>query len=394
MKRIMVITPRFPYPVIGGDRLRIYHICRELSQHFIVDLYSLCESVDEMKMPPQNDGVFENVYKIHLPKKQSYINSFGGLFSSKPIQVAYYRSNELRRLITENSARYDLCIGHLVRVAEYLDYAPKQCIIEMTDAISMNYARIKGVGRLLDFRSWLFRIEANRLLKYERSIRNRASAVSLISEVDANYLFGNPLPRNVIICNNGVDLEGFKYSREYRRTKTIAFVGNLSSLQNLDACLYFIDEILPALRRHDSEIKLRVVGRMSDNVHERLLCFEGVEIAANVSSVSDALADVAVGIAPMRLGAGVQNKVLEYFALGIPAVVSELAHEGLSAIPGKDLLVCTVPAQYIQSILELLNDNDRAESLARSGRAYVENRHSWSQSLAPLITATKAILHA
>lgn len=394
MKRIMVITPRFPYPVIGGDRLRIYHICRELSQYFRVDLYSLCESIEEMKMPPPSDGVFENIYRIYLSKKQSYINSFRGLFSSKPIQVAYYRSNGFRELIMENAARYDLCIGHLVRVAEYVDCAPKQRIVEMTDAISMNYARIKGVGRLLDFRTWLFRIEANRLIKYERSIRERVAAVSLISRVDANYLFGNPLPRNVIICNNGVDLEGFKYSREHRRTKTIAFVGNLNSLQNLDACLYFIDEILPSLRRHDSRIKLRVVGRMPDDVQERLLRFEGVEIAANVSSVSDALADVAVGIAPMRLGAGVQNKVLEYFALGIPAVVSELAHEGISATPGKDLLVCTAPAHYVQSILDLLNDNARAENLARSGRAYVENWHSWSQSLAPLITATKAILQA
>ncbi|HAP1461403.1 TPA: glycosyl transferase family 1, partial [Escherichia coli] len=42
-KQILVLTPRFPFPVIGGDRLRIYKICKELSKHYDLTLLSLCD---------------------------------------------------------------------------------------------------------------------------------------------------------------------------------------------------------------------------------------------------------------------------------------------------------------------------------------------------------------
>ena len=73
MKKILVLTPRFPFPVIGGDRLRIYKICQELSKHYELTLLSLCETRKELTMEV-DDKVFKNIYRVYLSRLQSKLN--------------------------------------------------------------------------------------------------------------------------------------------------------------------------------------------------------------------------------------------------------------------------------------------------------------------------------
>ena len=91
-KKLLVLTPRFPYPVIGGDKLRIYHLCRVLSRRFSLTLLSMCESDDEMHAALPDDGVFDRVERVFLSRRRSYLNTLLALPTRTPLQVAYYRS--------------------------------------------------------------------------------------------------------------------------------------------------------------------------------------------------------------------------------------------------------------------------------------------------------------
>nr|MCC8460343.1 glycosyl transferase family 1 [Photorhabdus aegyptia] len=140
-KKILILTPRYPYPVVGGDRLRIYEICRKLSKEYDLTLLTLCETRDEMHHPFPDDGVFIEIHKVYLPKLYSYINCLLSLPTKTPLQIAYYHSYKFEKLINKLAKNHDLIFSHLIRVSEYAKNLPNKKILEMTDAISMNYER-------------------------------------------------------------------------------------------------------------------------------------------------------------------------------------------------------------------------------------------------------------
>ncbi len=390
-KKIMVVTPRFPYPVIGGDRLRIFEVCRELSRHYELHLYSLCANAEEMNISVPQDGVFAKVHRFLQVKSRSYISTLCAIPTQRPLQVAYYENAALKTAVESDAKHFDACLGHLIRVADYLTPLKIPKILEMTDAISMNYERVKHDVNWLSLKSIIYAFEFNRLNNYEKKQKDKFNLLNFISEVDAKYLFGC-IPKNVVVSNNGVDLSQYKFSRAGRVKKTIVFVGNMNSLQNADACGFFAKEVLPKLRALDPEIKFRVVGRMDQDFIERYHAMPGVELMPNVLSVEQAVADAMIGVASIRYGAGVQNKVLEYMALGLPSIISDVAAEGLSVRDQYDCLVARTVDDYVRAVMAILKSPELADNIARQGLSYVTKHHAWNEVLAPLIQRVRQLV--
>lgn len=390
MRRILILTPRYPYPVVGGDRLRIYQVCKALSKHFSLTLLSLCESKQELESALPTDGVFDSIERVYLSKWQSRFNAFTALFGKVPLQVAYYRSKLFGEKICQILPSCDACLAHLIRTGDYVR-GDVGCfrVLEMTDAISLNYHRVRALGQQRGAKSLIYRIEADRLLSYEREILRDFDIVSLVSKIDRDFLIADQSAGNVIVCSNGVEFSQLPYSeRPITKRKVIAFIGNVTSLQNLDACLHFVEDVLPVLRP-SLEVVFRVVGRINDADAARLRRHPGVEVTGQIDSIPCAVADAWIGVCPVRIGAGVQNKVLEYLALGLPAITSSLGLEGLSARVGVDLLVADSPGDYLEQIRMLISDVEFGRALARNGRKYVESNHDWGDQLAPLVEAVK-----
>ena len=191
MKKILIVTPRFPYPVIGGDRLRIFEICRELSKTYSLTLLSLCETYDEYDWIIPDDGVFNTVERVYLSKKRSYFNSLCALATTKPLQVAYYNSFEFSKKIKKLSSTHDLVIGHLIRVAPYMENLSIPKVLELTDAISLNYSRIQGIGKHSRIMKVIYKLEKSRVLKYEKKAVLKCDLSSLVSIIDRDYLISN-----------------------------------------------------------------------------------------------------------------------------------------------------------------------------------------------------------
>lgn len=385
--RVLVLTPRFPYPVVGGDRLRIYQMCKALAAQADLTLLSLCESVEEMQMPMPDDGVFSSIERVWLPRWRSRLNTLMALPTRTPLQVAYYRSGAFARKVASALPRHDLVLAHLIRTAEYVRHAPCPRVLEMTDAISLNYQRVSCISAAhFDFRTWVYRVEANRLLAYERQVMLEFDRTLLVSEVDRAFLLDGRDDQNVLVCSNGVDLSSLPFEDRTEAEPVVVFIGNMTTVQNMDACRYFASEVMPLLRQR-GDFRFRIVGRMDAGVISNLSAYPGVELCPNVHSVAEATRFAYAGVAPMRLGAGVQNKVLEYMALGLASVVSTVGHEGLEAVPGRDLLIADSPEQYVEALCRLWKDRSMRRDVACAAWQYVEERHAWRARLAPLMCA-------
>ncbi|AIO32841.1 glycosyl transferases group 1 family protein [Burkholderia cenocepacia] len=392
-KKLLVLTPRFPYPVIGGDKLRIYHLCRMLSRHYSLTLLSLCDSDEDMRAALPDDGVFDRVERVFLSKRRSYLNTLLALPTRTPLQVAYYRSRAFAAAVSRLLPSHDGVFVHLVRCAEYVRRSDKPRVLEMTDAISLNYSRVKQLRNARGLKSRVFGIEAKRLLDYERTIVDDFDLSVLVSRTDRDYLFPDASGKRVMVCSNGVDLSGLPYTARSMASRLLVFIGDMRTVQNQDMCHFFAEAVLPLLRKR-ADYRFRIVGSIAPAVAEQLRAYDGVEVTGRVASVAEAASDGAIGVCPMRIGAGVQNKILEYMALGLPVVTTSLGHEGLGAVSGQDLLIADTPEEFVERIEWLIAHASAAVEMAGHARQFVEREHGWGQMTRALVERVDGLLGA
>jgi glycosyltransferase involved in cell wall biosynthesis len=388
--KLLILTPRFPYPVIGGDRLRIYQMCRILSYHFELSLLSLTDSKCDTDYK-KSDDIFSKIEVIYMPKWKSWLNCIMAIPTKIPLQVAYYKNPEFRRRATLLSVEHDAMFAHLIRVGDAIKDIESVKFLEMTDAISLNYQRIREFGhKNTKFISLVYSFEANRLRHCEEKIIDYFNLSILVSEVDRQYLFGNINERNkhVVVAGNGINLENFKYSYQDDAIDLI-FIGNMHSFQNYDAALYMASEILPKIRRYIPNLQLRLIGRIAKRDADTLSVYDGVYVTDEVADVSIAALGGAIGVCPVRLGAGVQNKVLEYMALGLPVVTTSIGLQGFDAVNGRHLVVADDANKFAYEILELLENKSKRKHMAEAARAYIEEGYSWESKLASVIEVVK-----
>ncbi|EJG0318347.1 glycosyltransferase, partial [Vibrio parahaemolyticus] len=167
-------------------------------------------------------------------------------------------------------------------------------------------------------------------------------------------------------------------------SKEIIFIGNMFSSQNFDAAYWFASQVMPILIQR-GDFKFKVIGRIRDDAKARLLKLDNVIVTGAVDDIVGHARGALVGVCPVRLAAGVQNKILEYMALGIPSITSSIGLEGLFAREGESILVADDPNDYVNHILELESNATLAKSISTNAVNYVKEQHSWSGKLAPFI---------
>jgi glycosyltransferase involved in cell wall biosynthesis len=397
-RRILVLTSRNPYPVIGGDRLRIHRLARELSRQHDLTLVTFCETVRDTVAPLPEDGVFKEVHRVVLPRWQSWLNSAAGLRASDPLQVAHYRSAQFREIVQRLAPSHDAVIAHLIRTAEYARDLPLVRILDMSDAISMSMHRVASTeGEHWDFRRSLYGIEARRLLNYERSIAKSFNLVTLISPIDVQYVFDGQTDAadNVLVVRNGADVPGrMPPPQSVRARNEIVFLGNLHSLQNFDGAWFFARHVLPRVRERHPETILRIIGDVRNLGRRRLAALPGVRVEGFAPNLTTALATARIGVCPIRLGAGVKNKVLDYFANRLAVVCSSNGLEGLRARPNEHLLIANRVEEWTAQVCHLLEDDLAAQRLADAGRELAVARYRWDDCAEPLLTRVNALLGA
>lgn len=389
MQKMLVLTPRFPYPAVGGDRIRILHLCKALSRHYELILLSFCESEDEMVYIP-DDSIFSVIERVHVSRGRSYLNSLVSVFSRSPIQLAYYRSSYFAERASELSKDACLVLCHLIRTGQYATHLGVPKILEMTDAISMNYKNFIGTRYQWGLRELVYRIEQSRLERYEREMFRQFDDVWLVSERDRDYL--KPESDEIShVIPNGVDYNSLPFQLSPANARTIIFIGNMHSLQNEDACHYFIREILPKVRS-EVDVRFRVVGNAPKEVIRRFANYSNVEFTGRVERIADGTVDGFCGVCPVRAAAGIQNKVLEYMALGLPCVSSLLGCQGIGAVNGVELMTYRDPSEAAKLIVKLYRDLALRERIALAARSFVERNHSWESIYSEICARANSVV--
>jgi len=372
---ILFLTSRLPFPPIGGDKLRVFKFLEFLSKENYITLFLFIDNKFQIPDIEVYKKYFSRIEIIYLPSYISYLNCIIGLFGKLPLQVYYYRSKRMRRLIEKEIKNFDLIFVHLIRMAEYVKIfknVPK--ILDLTDAISLNYQRSikyqKGLKYLIS------RIEKVRVLKYEIEIIKNFDRNFLVSETDKNYLNNYAETEGVEIIPNGVDLEYFSYNENNFDAKNIVFIGNMRTYPNNDTVKYFCDSIFPIVLRRYPDVKFYIVGANPTKEVFALGKRKNVIVTGEVDDIRPYIRKAAVSVCPLRVGSGILNKILESMAMGTPVVTSTIGIEGIDAIPNEEILVSDDKYEFAEKIISLMENPGLRNRIALNGRKLIEEKYS------------------
>lgn len=386
--RIFVLTSRIPYPLEKGDKLRVYHQIRTISKKHKVHLCCLSDEKPSQDSIDHLKTFCETVDVISLKRWIIPLRLLFALFSSRPFQVHYFLQNQAKRKVESLIKTYqpDHIFCQLIRCSEYvknLHDFPKS--LDYMDAFNMGMQRLAETSGWAKKQLWL--MESRRLLKYEHLIFDYFDHHFIISDQDRRHIYHQD-QQNIVTLPNGVDTVFFKRSTPSQEN-IICFTGNMSYPPNVDSAEFLANEILPLVREKSPETKLLLAGA---NPHARVksLASEVVEVTGWMDDIRDAYNRAAVFVAPMRIGTGLQNKLLEAMSMETPCVTSTLANNALQAKPSSEVLIGATASEYADHILSILTDNMQASRLAENGRLFVEKNYSWEASGNKLIEVIEA----
>jgi len=372
--KLFILLSRVPYPLEKGDKLRAYHFLKQLSKNNSIILCAL----NDKKLHPDAYKALkpycEAIFFIKLTKLRILFNLLRVFFNRLPLQVNYFYSRPARKkilkLIDEHKPDHLFC--QLVRMAEYIKESPIPKTIDYQDVFS------KGVHRRMKKAAFYFKpflyLEYRRLLRYEAKVFEHFNNKLIISYPDRDLIM-HPRNKEIVVIPNGVDTA---YLNPIRTNKLydLVFTGNMGYPPNIDSAVYLVKKILPLVYIDNPEVKLVIAGANPSKAILNLKS-ERVEVTGWVEDMREYYAKSKIFIAPMQLGTGLQNKLLEAMAMKIPCITSELANSALQAIDGEEILIGRTDEEYAAHIISLLSDQKKSDVIVEKAYSFILKHYNW-----------------
>lgn len=376
--KILFLANRTPYPPYRGDKLKIYNLARRLCKKHELHLLTFAQTEEDLSYKGELEKIFKKVELVSLPKWRSAVNTTKALFTATPLQVLYFNSPEMRNKLQQFLAEHQYDAVHVqhLRMSPYLadtQHIPR--ILDMPDAFSLYWQR--RVATAANPLIKLFNtIEYKRLLRYEQ-IMNKYDMSLVCSVEDQEYLKTRQHIKNIELLPNGVDLDTFgKAPHDYSHNHTILFTGNMDYAPNVDAVQYFVQDILPLVQKVHPNVQFVIAGqRPVKKVQE--LASENVKVTGFIEDLAAVYNEASVVVAPLRFGAGTQNKVLEAMATAVPVVCSHVGFKGLGIQSGEGAIMQTDAAKFAASVIELLSSEEKRKEVGQKGSAVIKSHFSW-----------------
>ncbi len=379
--KLLIVASRFPYPLEKGDKLRLCHQIKILAKHYEIYLYA-CNSSKVLDSHIDHIKEYCKAIKIHhLDTKELIKNVGSAIFSGLPFQVAMFTNDRIKDEIKEFAAihKVDHVYTQLIRMAENTRDLAYPKTLDYMDAFGFGMHKRAGIGGL--FRKLFYKMEGNRVKKYEKEIYTAFKSHTVITEKDRGRL---ELDSPVQVVANGVDADFFTNSGSLD-SYDLVFVGNMGYVPNIDAAKVLVNDILPQLNKEERKFNLLIAGARPTREVIDLAENENVTVGGWMQEIREAYKGGRIFVAPIFQSIGQQNKILEAMSMEIPCVINKSVAEGLNLKDRVHCLIAENPDEFVERILELENNVELFASLIVSGKELVKNSFSCEAKTEPLV---------
>jgi sugar transferase (PEP-CTERM/EpsH1 system associated) len=384
---ILFLSQRVPYPPKKGDKLRAFNEIKFLSRNHRISLVCLADDkqdfqyVDELRTYCQSvDVVFNSPYFSNL-------RALCALFSNGPFTRAYFFAKELKSIVQQRlqKNRYDLIFVYCSSMAQYVEHV--QHIPKVIDFVDVDSEKWRQYTLYAKF-PWMYvyRSESKRLRAYEAVIARTFQHSFLVSEKEVKDFWNFVSPCSTMTSiPNGVDSDVFRPSSEPYDPHSLVFIGTMNYWPNVEAVRYFCRKILPLIQKTVPDVTFSIVGRNPvKEIYQLKKKYTNILVTGYVEHVQQYVVKSAALVAPMRITRGVQNKILEAMAMGVPVVTTSSGSQGLAVIPGKDIIVEDQPERFAQQVIQLMTNPELRKRISFHARKTIEQYYYWEDHLKTL----------
>jgi glycosyltransferase involved in cell wall biosynthesis len=295
-------------------------------------------------------------------------------FPSMPFQCAYFRSRPFRKMFKSVSERFapDALYAVMIRVLPNARDFTGRLFVDMVDSMGLNFGRRSTMETGL--KGKFLGVEARRVAAFEKDVAQRAERCFVVSGIDQQSIGSE----HVGVLPLGIDVTRFHRPATAATAPLIAFTGNMFYQPNVDAMLWFAEHCWPTIKAAIPGVRVVVVGnRPPPSLVALGKADPAIEVTGRVPSVAAIIQTAAVAVAPMRSGSGMQFKILEAMACGVPVVATRIGQGDIGCTAGVDILVSDDGEAFARDVIALLQSAALREQVGSAGFAYVQKNHSW-----------------
>jgi sugar transferase (PEP-CTERM/EpsH1 system associated) len=383
--RIFYICRRVPFPPDRGDKIAAFNAIRHLAARHEVHVFCLGDGVRDLANISGLQAYAKSVSAAPVDEFTIKLRALAALVTGQSLSVAALNESKLHDAIQKKftELRPDLIIVYSCNMAQFAEHFPNvPRIMHFGDLDSLKwpqYAERSSIPL-----NWIYAIEARRLLGYERHIAQIFSHALVHTEIE-KHDFERLIPGiPVAVVGNGVDLDYFRSAGEAKKPASMVFTGVMDYRPNIDAVVWFCDEILPIVQANIPAANFTICGSRPAPAVRRLAKRRGVRVTGWVADARPYLDRAEIFVAPLRMARGVQNKLLEALAMGLPCVASTAARSGTAVADGQGILATDEPREFARHVIDLLGDSDGRAEMARRARAAAVANYRWEVQLACL----------
>lgn len=382
--RVLLISRCPPFPLHLGDRLIVHHVARELAARgHQIDLLAFYDRDSDLTDILQYRALFNDVQLIRESPRRavSYAQRLllpGHMF---PTRCEDSWSPEMWRAIEARvqGASYELV--HLfggIQVYEFralVEKLPTLIVSYESYALFLERALLQAPNLAAKLKVSL-QLEAAR--RFEAGMFKGYGRVVVLTEKDADALRRLDASLPLVVIPNGIDLDFFTPDPTLApdSTPNIVFVGNYEYSPNAEGAHWLATEIFPQVQRRIAGVQLYLVGNAPPPTLTALNSGP-IHVTGRVPDVRPYLQRASAFVSPLRVGAGIKNKILEAMAMGAPIVATPLSADGIGLREGEHILFGESADQLAEAIVRLLGNLHLSNAMRAANRALIEARFTW-----------------
>ncbi len=382
--KILVITDYLPYPLISGDRIRVYNLVRRIADCHQVTLAGPIRSEEDLQSEKKLAEFCEQVITGNL-HMQHPLRHLPGLvrfaLDGLPLELKFLHSATLEAKIRKAAAEggFDIVQVEHSRMAYYLRALPedlqRKSVLTLHNITYDQFGRISQVelNPVQRFRASLY---SRQMRDWEPRYAGRFARVVVVSRLDQEMVLELNPHLHTEVIPNGVDVQRYQPLPVQRDDPVMLFIGTMSYAPCVDGAIFFSQQVLPLIRKAIPNARFLIVGADPDP-EVRALESEAVEVTGRVPEIEPYYSRASICVVPLRAGGGTRLKILEAMAFGRPVVSTSIGCEGLEVRDGQDLLVADEPEKIAAQVIRLLTDKDLYRQIADEARKTVEAQYDW-----------------
>ncbi|HYE73833.1 MAG TPA: glycosyltransferase [Blastocatellia bacterium] len=382
------LTTELLHPVNKGGRIRTYNMLRELKQFNHITYFALDDGTADADARERATEYCHELVCLNHPTPEKFTPLFyadlaRNLASRLPYAVQKYVSAELRRLTAEWVAREkpDVLICDFLAASINLpQHVNCPTVLFQHNVEAVIWQRHYEV-QTQPFKRAYLQAQWRRMHAFERNTCQRFDQVVAVSVEDCNRMRRDYGVENVADIPTGVDTKFFRPSCKVERDPyNLVFTGSMDWLPNEDGIQYFVDKVLPLVRRVIPQVTLTVVGRQPfQSLVELSRRDPSIIVTGRVDDVRPYIEKAAAYLVPLRIGGGTRIKIYEAMAMEKPVISTTIGAEGLPVRHGEDLILADTAEDFADSIIRVLRDESYAHKLGAHAARTVRENFGWDK---------------